>query len=122
MARFTMKIAGCTAGITSLFESTPAYFRNYLTEEPPQTQFTVTPEDITFEGDFLYQEALEEGFRVRSFPDPFLERAAIQRKFAEHLFDTGWRSIPVPRQMRPRQIPPPPPVAGGFRQPGCNGQ
>ena len=87
MAQFTMKIAGCVAGVTSLFESTPAYFRNYLTEEAPQVQFSVTQDDLAFEKDFLYREALEEGFRVRNFPDPFLERAAIQRKFAEYLFD-----------------------------------
>ena len=87
MAIFTMTIAGHTARITSLFESTPQYFRPYLTEAAPQFFFTVTREDIAFEGRFLYEEALEEGFRVRNFPDPFLERAAIQRKFAEALFD-----------------------------------
>ena len=87
MAAFTMKIAGHTARVQSLFESTPQYFRPYLTEETPQFFFTVTQEDIAFEKNFLYEEALAEGFRVRNFPDPFLERAAIQRKFAEALFD-----------------------------------
>ena len=87
MAEFTMTIAGHAARVTSLFESTPQYFRPYLTEDTPQFFFTVTQEDIAFEGRFLYEEALAEGFRVRNFPDPFLERAAIQRKFAEALFD-----------------------------------
>lgn len=87
MAEFTMRIAGHTARVRSLFESTPQYFKPYLTEEAPQFFFTVTREDIAFEDRFLYEEALEEGFRVRKFPDPFLERAAIQRKFAEALFD-----------------------------------
>ena len=87
MAEFTMTIAGHTARVTSLFESTPQYFKPYLTEDTPQFFFTVTQEDIAFEGRFLYEEALAEGFRVRNFPDPFLERAAIQRKFAEALFD-----------------------------------
>ena len=87
MAEFTMTIAGYAARVISLFESTPQYFRPYLTEDTPRFFFTVTQEDIAFEGRFLYEEALAEGFRVRNFPDPFLERAAIQRKFAEALFD-----------------------------------
>ena len=87
MAEFTMTIAGHTARVTSLFESTPQYFRPYLSEDTPSFFFTVTQADVDFERRFLYEEALEEGFRVRNFPDPFLERAAIQRKFAEALFD-----------------------------------
>ena len=87
MAEFTMTIAGYAARVTSLFESTPQYFRPYLSQDTPAFFFTVTREDIDFERRFLYEEALEEGFRVRNFPDPFLERAAIQRKFAEALFD-----------------------------------
>ena len=86
MAEFTMTIAGHSARVQSLFESTPQYFRPYLSENAPRFFFTVTREDIDFERRFLYEEALEEGFRVRNFPDPFLERAAIQRKFAEALF------------------------------------
>lgn len=86
MAEFSMKIAGCVGAITSLFGSTPQYFRPYLTEEPPHFSYTVRWDDIAFEKNFLYEEALAEGFRVRSFPDPYLERAAIQRSFAEHLF------------------------------------
>ena len=87
MAEFTMTIAGYAARVQSLFESTPQYFRPYLSEDTPVFFFNVTREDIDFERRFLYEEALEEGFRVRNFPDPFLERAAIQRKFAEVLFD-----------------------------------
>ena len=40
-----------------------------------------------FEQEALIAEAREEGIRIRIFPDPFLERAAIQRKMAEFLFD-----------------------------------
>ena len=82
MAEFTMTIAGYAARVQSLFESTPQYFRSYLTEDTPRFFFTVTQADIAFERQFLYEEALAEGFRVRNFPEPFLERAAIQRKFA----------------------------------------
>ena len=82
-----MKIAGHTANITTLFESTPQYFRPYLTEDPAEFSVTVTGEDIAFEQADLLEEALRDGFRPRVFTDPFLERAAIQRAFAEFLFD-----------------------------------
>ena len=82
-----MKIAGHTANITSLFESTPQYFRPYLTEDPAEFSVVVTKENIDFEQADLLEEAHRDGFRPRVFTDPFLERAAIQRAFAEFLFD-----------------------------------
>lgn len=87
MAQFNMKVAGQVAQVTSLFESTRDYCRSYLTEENADFSVTVTREDLVFEQEALYAEALEEGIRARRFTDPFLERTAIQRKFAEHLFD-----------------------------------
>ncbi len=87
MAVFCMKIAGAVAQVESLFESTPHYFRPYLTEEAANFSITVGPEDLRFEQAELDREAEEEGFRFRTFTDPFLERAAIQRAFAEFLFD-----------------------------------
>ena len=87
MAKFLMQIAGHTAKIHSLFESTPLYCQKYHSQELPAFTVAVTREDLEFEAAALYEEALQEGFRVRNFPDPFLERTAIQRKFAEYLFD-----------------------------------
>ena len=87
MTEFRMRVAEATAAVSALFECTPAFFRPYLTDSDPDFSAVVTPEDIFFEGNSLYEEALQEGFRVRKFTDPFLERAAIQRKFAEFLFD-----------------------------------
>ena len=86
MAQFRIKIAGKTAAVSSLFESTRDYCRAYLTETEAEFDVTVTPEDLAFEQAQLYAEALEEGMRVRKFTDPFLERAAIQRKVAACLF------------------------------------
>jgi hypothetical protein len=80
-----MKIAGHTACVNALFESTPLYFGAYLTEETPEFSVTVTREDIAFEQQDLLEEALREGFKPRTFTDPFLERAAIGRRFAEFL-------------------------------------
>ena len=82
-----MKIAGHTAKITSLFESTPQYFRAYLSEETPEFSVAVTREDIAFEQADLLEEAHRDGFKPRVFTDPFLERQAIQRAFAEYLLD-----------------------------------
>lgn len=81
-----MKIAGHTAKVTSLFESTPQYLKAYLSEDSPEFSFTVTREHIAFEQADLLEEAQRDGFRPRVFTDPFLERAAIQRTFAEYLF------------------------------------
>ena len=89
MAEFLMKIAGHTARVISLFESTPQYFKAYLTEDPPEFSIAVTREDIAFEQADLLEEAHRDGFKPRIFTDPFLERAAIQRAFAEFLFDFG---------------------------------
>ena len=81
-----MKIAGYTAEINSLFESTRDYCRNYLTGETPDFSIAVSREDLAFEQEALRREAQEEGIKVRTFTDPFLERTAIQRAYAEFLF------------------------------------
>ncbi len=87
MTVFSMEIAGAAARVEGLFECTPAFFRPYLTERAPDFPLRVTREDLAAEADFLRREAREEGFRPRTFTDPFLERAVIQRRFAEFLFD-----------------------------------
>ena len=89
MAEFRIEIAGKVAAVSSLFESTRDYCRAYLTEKAPDFFVTVTREDLEFEQAALRQEAEEEGFRPRVFTDPFLDRAAIQRKVAENLFGSG---------------------------------
>lgn len=87
MTEFKIKIAGQVAAVSSLFESTRDYCRLYLTQENPDYTVSVTKSDLEFEQEWLAEEARLEGFRLRIFSDPFLERAAIQRKVAEHLFD-----------------------------------
>ena len=85
MAQFQLEIAGQVAAITSLFESTPHHFAKYRTDREADFSITVQPEDLQFEQADADAEAAEEGFRQRNFPDPFLERAAIHRRFSEHL-------------------------------------
>lgn len=88
MAQFTVEIAGKRAAVTSLFDSTRDYCRAYLTEKPADFSVTVTRQDLEFEQAELLAEALAERMKPRVFPDPFLDRAAIQRKVAEQLFDS----------------------------------
>ena len=82
-----MKIAGHTARLTGEFDSTPLYFRAYLTEEPAEISLFSTREDREKEQAFLLEEAMEEGMKPRVFPEPFLERAVLQRKMAQFLFE-----------------------------------
>ena len=86
MAEFTMKIAGYAGRIQTQFDSTPAYFRNYLTDDAADFTASVTAEDRIFEQEASWEEARIEGFKPRRYTDPHLERAAVQRKFAEFLF------------------------------------
>ena len=85
MAVFTMKVAGAVAEVHSLFDSTRDYCKSYLTEETPEFTITITPENLAFEQADLLAEAKAEGMKPRKFTDPFLERAAIQRQFADFL-------------------------------------
>ena len=80
-----MNVAGAVAEVHSSFDSTRDYCKDYLTEEPAEFSIHVTPEDRAFEQADALREALEEGMKPRTFTEPFLERAAIQRKFAEFL-------------------------------------
>lgn len=88
MAEFKIKIAGRVAAVRSLFDSTRDYCGKYLTEEAADFAVEISREDLAFEQQALLEEALEEGIRPRVFTDPFLDRAAIQRKVAEQLFDS----------------------------------
>ena len=85
MAEFQIEIAGHTAAVSSLFGSSRDYCQDYWTEKTPEYQIQVTREDLLFEQTELDREAAEEGFRRRLFTDPFLDRAAIQRKMADFL-------------------------------------
>ena len=85
MAEFQIEIAGHSAAVSSLFDSTRDYCRDYLTDNTPECSIRITREDLVFEQAELDREAAEEGFRRRVFTDPFLDRAAVQRKLADFL-------------------------------------
>ncbi len=86
---FRMKIAGAVGEVYPLFESTREYCRPYLTGDDADFSIAVTQEDLELEQEDRIQEALREGIRIRHYTGPYLERAAIQRNFAEHLLRRG---------------------------------
>ncbi len=85
MDAFTMEIAGSVVCVQPLFQSTREYCRPYLTNKEPDFTVEVTWEDLVSEQMFLEREAVEEGLKIRKFKEPFLERATIQRRVADHL-------------------------------------
>lgn len=85
MAQFSMEIAGKAILVSHLFESTAYYCQKYRTDKRPDVEIHVTREDLEWEQQLLLEEALREGIRPRTFPDPFLERSVIQRKTAKAL-------------------------------------
>ena len=85
MEAFVMEIAGLAVCVQPLFQSTREYCKPYLTDKSPELFVKVTREDLTFQQALLEREAIEEGLKIRKFEDPFLERATIQRRVADHL-------------------------------------
>ena len=79
-------IAGHSAAVSSLFDSTKDYCRDYWTTNEPEFHICVTQADLHLEQLLYDDEAREEGFRLRVFSDPFLDRSVIQRKLADQLF------------------------------------
>ena len=85
MDAFKICIAGLCARVQPMFLSTREYCKAYLTEREAEIEIAVTPEDLVYEQKLADIEADEEGLKRRKFTDPFLERASIQRKFADAL-------------------------------------
>ena len=87
MDSFTIQIAGISVCVQPMFASTREYCRGYLTDLQPNFFVEVTAQDLVDTQRVLEVEAVEEGIRPRKFPDPFLERATIQRKIAAELIN-----------------------------------
>lgn len=87
MDPFSIQIAGLVTHISPLFASTREFCRNYLTELEAECFVEVTKDDLSYSQKLLEMEAVEEGIRVRKFPEPFLERSTILRKIARELLN-----------------------------------
>ena len=85
MDAFVMEIAGAVIRVHPMYQSTREYCRPYLSDRASELDVFINAEDLAFEQKMLDIEAVEEGLKLRKFTDPFLERAAIQRKVAEYL-------------------------------------
>ncbi len=89
MPEFQLKIAGQVGRVRCLFDSTPYYLGRYATAEAADFEVGISEEDLERERYFRDAEALEEGMKLRQVTEHFLERLAIQRKFAEELMNRG---------------------------------
>ena len=82
-----MEIAGLAVGVQPLFPFTKEYCKAFFTQKEPEVTVQLTEEDLCFEQMLLEREALEEGLKIRKFPESFLERSAIQRRVADCLLE-----------------------------------
>lgn len=89
MAGFTLGLAGHSFAVEPLFDSTAHYCSRYPALGQPEATLTITKEELPCQQQLLLEEALAEGLKPRTFTDPFLERAVLQRKAAEHLRPFG---------------------------------
>ena len=87
MDAFTLAIAGLTARVQPMFASTREYCRRYLSELEPECFVEITLDALQYTQELLEKEAVEDGLRVRKFPEPFLERFTIQRILARELLN-----------------------------------
>lgn len=88
--KFTVKLAGCSIGVSAMFSSTKTFCAEYLTGEAPMFSVEVTWTDILFEREKSAREDEIEGVPVRHFSDEYLETLAVYRRIAEKLpkYDT----------------------------------
>ena len=89
MPNFNLRLAGQVGAVECCFDSTPYYLARYVTRDAADFAVSVMDADLERERQFRDAEALEEGMKLRKVTEPFLERLAIQRKFAEELMDRG---------------------------------
>ena len=89
MPNFNLQIAGQVGAVECGFDSTPYYLARYATNDAADFSVVISNEDLERERQFRDAEALEEGMKLRKVTEPFLERLAIQRKFAEVLMNRG---------------------------------
>jgi len=86
MINFTMRIAGRTAAVSAMFESTRDYCAAYLCGGESDFSIAISPEDIAFEREKSVRTDIQEGRQPRKYSDDYLETIAVQRKIAEMLF------------------------------------
>lgn len=89
MGAFTLGVAGHNFAVESLFESTAHYCLRYPAQGQPEVTFPIARKELEHQQQGLREEALAEGLKMRTFTDPFLERAVLQGKIAAFLRPFG---------------------------------
>lgn len=87
MTRFTIEVANKTIGVSTLFDQTKQYCRDYLTEAETDFDIATSMEDIAYEQKKSIREFALEGKLHPNFPDHYYEITAVQRKIAERMFE-----------------------------------
>lgn len=89
MQEIQIKLVGMPVRVTGLQETALPLFADYLSEEKPESDITVTKADVAFEREKSRREDALEGIPVREFSDEYLETLALQRKLTELFFEKG---------------------------------
>ena len=84
MITFTILLADKKISITSQFETTKQFCKDYLCDEEADFSVEVSMDDIAYERGKSEQEDKLEGIPVRQFSDQYLETLAVYRKIANH--------------------------------------
>lgn len=90
MGEFTCGIGGHNFAVSSLFASTAHYCARYPETGEPEVTLAIHPRLLAQMQEALYQEALVEGIKPRTFADPFLERTVFQGLIADYLRRFGF--------------------------------
>ena len=84
---FTIKIAGISIAVSTLYSETKKLCNSYKTKEQALFSVIISEEDIELERRKSRQEALLEGVPVIQWKDEYLETLAVYRKIATGLLE-----------------------------------
>ena len=87
MIDFSLKIAGRTVAVRAIYDTTRLFCRDYLWEEKPDFEVTVTKSDLVLEHEYSAREGDRQGLGVRNHSDAYLEVIALLRKVSEKLVE-----------------------------------
>ena len=85
MTDFTVKIAEIPFGISAFFESTREFCRDYLTDEIPEIDITITPENIELARKLSCDNDIREEREPYFYSDSYLETVALHRRISDEL-------------------------------------
>jgi len=87
MTDFSIELANRVIGISALHDSTRQFCKDYLSQDIPELNVSVTQTDIDFEREKSIREAKIEGIPVVNYSDEYLETLAVYRKIADQMLN-----------------------------------